>query len=290
MPEVGEVKKAAQKLQRWISASNLSLQNIIFTETGKYREENGPPKGWAEFEAKLPMTSITFEPRGKKIIASGTAADGTSLYMIMGLGMEGRFSLTPTKHNCYTFELETEEGELRCVYFNDSRHFANIFFFVGDDEYAKGLKSYAPSVDPLSSDISIEEWTTLIRNPRRKKAKIITFFLDQKSISGIGNYLSAEILFAARIRPNRELASLTDDEIKLLKDQTDRLVKLSYESSGQLVYTNAEAGPGKGFKCYVYLRKTISVRKKDGTIVQHRVHGTKYFGKRTTYWSSALQR
>lgn len=287
MPEVAEVLKATKWLQAHMEGKNVTLHSLTFTETGKYRSAKGSPKNYDVFEENLPACNPRFEARGKKVVC--TFDNG--LYMIMGLGMAGRFSFSPTKHNCYIFSFtDSSEGEeLRYIYFNDSRHFANIHLFVGEESFAKGLKQYAPSEDPLSSNIPLEEWMRLIRNPRRKKTKIITFLLDQRSISGLGNYLTAEILFACRIRPDRPLDEITDEEIEKLKYHTDRLVKLAYESTGRLVYTKAETGPGKGFRCYVYLCNVYRVKRKDGTIRDYEVIGTKYFGTRTTYWCPELQ-
>ena len=287
MPEVAEVLKASKWMQLHMGGPHIELQNLMFSEKGKYREEKGPPKNYGPFAAHLPIANLQFEARGKKILVSSDEG----LYMILGLGLSGRFSYTPTKHMCYTFVFtDSREGDnVKYVYFNDSRHFANIHLFIGEKEYAEGSKKYAPSADPLGNDISIEEWTRLIRNPRRKKTKIITFFLDQRSIGGIGNYLSAEILFAYRIRPDRPLGEITDEEIEKFKYHTDRLVKLSYESTGRLVYNKASTGKGKGFRCYVYLCTAYRVRAKDGTIKNYSVEGTKYFGNRTTYWVPALQ-
>lgn len=295
MPEVAEVKKWTDWLMRKASKPSIVITALHFTETGRYKSSNTTPARYEEWREALPMRYPMFEAKGKKILLYSALAsedDTQSPYAILGLGMSGHFSTSPKKHSAYYFEYINEmDEESRYIYFNDTRHFAHIHLFVGRKAYESGCKKYAPARDPLSTSISLEEWTKHIRNPRRKKTMIITFLLDQRSISGLGNYLTAEILFSCRIRPNRTLESLSDEDILKLKEKTDLKVKESAASSGNLVYTKAEALPlGEGFRCYVYLCSEYSIKKKDGSIVTYEVKGTTFYNNRTTYWVPELQK
>jgi formamidopyrimidine-DNA glycosylase len=50
----------------------------------------------------------------------------------------------------------------------------------------------------------------------RKRGSIKTFLLDQKNIAGIGNVYIQDILFNAKLHPNRAISSLTKTEIETL--------------------------------------------------------------------------
>ena len=53
--------------------------------------------------------------------------------------------------------------------------------------------------------------------------------MDQNDIvSGIGNYLSAEILYDAKISPHRQLDKLSNTEKKQLAHSMRKIVKLAY--------------------------------------------------------------
>lgn len=50
----------------------------------------------------------------------------------------------------------------------------------------------------------------------KKRGNIKTFLLDQKNLAGIGNVYIQDILFNAKLHPNRAISSLTNTEIKTL--------------------------------------------------------------------------
>ncbi len=66
-------------------------------------------------------------------------------------------------------------------------------------------------IDPLSLDG--ESFQNLLV---KRRGRIKSFLLNQKKIRGIGNFYIQEILFKARLHPQREIATLTQDEIEML--------------------------------------------------------------------------
>jgi formamidopyrimidine-DNA glycosylase len=65
--------------------------------------------------------------------------------------------------------------------------------------------------DALS--ISLE---TLTAHLRKRKSPIKPTLLDQSTVAGIGNWIVDEVLYQAKIHPERIAATLTDDEIERL--------------------------------------------------------------------------
>jgi len=71
-------------------------------------------------------------------------------------------------------------------------------------------------IDPLDERFDLDYFKNLISN---KKGALKAFLLNQKYVSGIGNIYADEICFDSRIRPDRDVSSLDDREIKMLYNQ-----------------------------------------------------------------------
>jgi len=65
-----------------------------------------------------------------------------------------------------------------------------------------------------------------------RRRSLAALYLDQHFLAGIGNYLRAEILFAAHLSPWRKPAELTSAELSLLSRQTITLARRSYKTGG----------------------------------------------------------
>ena len=90
-----------------------------------------------------------------------------------------------------------------------------------DDLVEKLLKELGR--DPLREDWDREE--TLRRIKACKGRKIGEVLLDQKVIAGIGNILRNEILFRAKIHPERLVDELKDEEIRRILGVAEKLCK-----------------------------------------------------------------
>ncbi len=77
-------------------------------------------------------------------------------------------------------------------------------------------------VDPLRDDWSVEKAVMLIR--RHGDRKIGDVLLDQRVIAGIGNILRNEILFRAKIHPERLVKDLSQKEV-------ERIARYAWELS-----------------------------------------------------------
>src|SRR3989304_5872633 len=73
------------------------------------------------------------------------------------------------------------------------------------------------------------------KNTRLNNSQICAFLMNQKYFSGLGLYLCCEILYLSKIKPDRILSELTDDEIKELFDVILTTVKRSYDSGGHTI-------------------------------------------------------
>jgi formamidopyrimidine-DNA glycosylase len=95
--------------------------------------------------------------------------------------------------------------------FTDRRKFGYIKL-VGEDEL-----SWTPEIanlgpEPLEKDFTFESFLKALSKKRRGKIK--TILMEQKVISGLGNIYASEVLFFAGVRPEREVSTLSQEELK----------------------------------------------------------------------------
>ena len=189
------------------------------------------------------------------------------------LGMTGAWSKNKNTHTRILFEFD-DGSEL---YFNDMRNFGT-FQVKTEDDLSKKLKSIGP--DMLSSPPS--NFIEILRKHNNKN--ICVALMNQKVISGVGNYIKAESLWYSYINPNALIKDLTDSNLKLL-DKAIRFVMLkSYGSLGASIkdyytFDDQEGSATTGF--VVYGRKTDYNGNK--------VEKLTTLDKRTTHYSPVRQ-
>ncbi len=278
MPEGPEVRVIADCLRKLLVGKQL-LQ-ITTNDLTRYR--NGIPR-YSDVERYLPLWVLDVTTRGKKIIFcfSGDSKEEREIYLVVSLGMEGRFVLMPDQHSGVQFDFNDEErNTVIDIYFSDSRHFGLLEFVFGKDELFQRLKDIGPDI--LQEEISTERWREIVRNPRFRNKIICDFLLDQKRVSGIGNYLRAEILYRARIRPDRRLSELTDEELERIRVEAIQTARESYFARGLTIKSYCDLTGNKGgFECQVYKQKTDPFGNP--VVAQVLTDG------RTIYWVPALQ-
>jgi formamidopyrimidine-DNA glycosylase len=122
--------------------------------------------------------------------------------------------------------------------FNDQRLFAELRLLEDwrDLKFIKGL-------GPEPFDMTVEQFKRMLST---KKTKIKPLLMDQTFISGVGNLYAAEVLFRAKIHPERPAASLSDKEKELLfqetKDTLNEAIRHKGSSVDQYVQLSGEPG------------------------------------------------
>jgi len=100
------------------------------------------------------------------------------------------------------------------IAFRDARRLARIRLC------AKPLEELPISelgFDPLLSMPSVEDFSPLVK---KRNCPIKALLLDQSFSAGVGNWVADEILFHARIHPERKASSLSDAELELMHEKT----------------------------------------------------------------------
>lgn len=243
----------------------------------------------AEFNQLLPRKIVDVWARGKKIIF-----DLDGIYMISSLIMEGKWREEPLMHSNlwlsfgYCFEGKGCHGQdllvkviEKVLYFDDSRHFGTMIVCLSRAELQSHLVDIGP--DLVSDDISSDLWLQIFRNQKIQHKEITAMLLEQNLVSGIGNYLRAEILYRARIHPGRLLRDLSDEELETIRVHAIETLQQSYLSRGFTVRTFLGVRRGRGeFVCVVY--------KQERDPYGNKVNRTTFKDGRTTWWVPALQK
>lgn len=119
----------------------------------------------------------------------------------------------PGKHTRVIYQLDNQAQ----LFFNDMRVFGWMRIFSPETIKAEWQK-YGPDAN---KNISLDYLREKLKN---KKQAIKIAMMDNKIWSGIGNIYASEILFAARILPNRAANSLSDEELRSLILYTKKIL------------------------------------------------------------------
>ena len=166
-----------------------------------------------------------------KSVAMGFRKEREVRYIVAELGMTGLllFGATQTRHPQHVHVSLSltggRESELR--YWNP-RRFGRMSLFdqAGLDAY----RAHRFGVDPLT--VQQEEFIRLLR---AKRGRIKPLLMHQQVIAGIGNIYANEILFRARLHPNREVNRLRKATIALLYDIMQSVLREAIAYGGSSV-------------------------------------------------------
>lgn len=127
------------------------------------------------------------------------------------------------------------------IRFSDPRKFGKMLIISPSDN--KLMDSLGP--EPLSSSFTVDYLREVLPHLRKKIKEVL---LDQKIIAGIGNIYSDEILFRAKIHPERPACSLSQKEISRLFSATQEILRAAIAARGTTAgdrqYVNTMGKPG----------------------------------------------
>lgn len=126
----------------------------------------------------------------------------------------------------------------RILDFNDQRLFGELRL-VRDWKKLKFVQGLGP--EPF--DLTFADFKDMLS---KRKTKIKPLLMDQSFVSGIGNIYAAEILFRARINPQRPAQSLTRAEKAALHKEIKNVLNSAIKHGGSSVddYVRVSGKPG----------------------------------------------
>lgn len=270
-PEGVEISLMAKYINEQIinKKENCKLLEVKVV-SGRYLTHSFP-KNYQEFNKVLKTTPLSIQPiltKGKFIYMTFEDAEWN---IWLTLGMTGHLITSEHKHTRIVFK--TTNGDF---YLDDIRNFGTLTFAATHKELEKKLATLGPDLFQ-DKNLTAADFIKLVR--KIKPETIIGLALvDQRRMSGIGNYLRAEILYESAISPFRKLKDLSDTELKNIYKATHKIMKISYDS--QLEHPEDNLFYGYDFKVYM--------REKDPTGRQ--VENDKLSDGRTIWWVKEVQK
>lgn len=154
--------------------------------------------------------------------------------LVSHLRMEGNYRLTETgvelgKHDHIIFHF-TDGTELR---YNDVRKFGTMHLFnKGEERQELPLLKLGP--EPFSNECTNDY---LAKRLARTTRMIKPVLLDQTIVTGLGNIYVDEVLYQAKVHPNRKANELSREEIELIRQYASEILLASIEAGGSSVNT-----------------------------------------------------
>lgn len=190
-------------------------------------------------------------------------------------------------HHIWSIKSESQKSEgviKKTLEFSDLRKFGKIVLVdtnkVGELKEIKSL-----GVDAMSDEFTLKKFEKIL--DKKKNKKIRDILMDQQIVSGIGNIYASEILFEARVLPERIVKSLEKEETiliyKSIRKVLEKAVKLRGTSDSD--YRDTSGAPGSFQKVLkVYNRASKKCPKCDTIILRKKI------GQRSAFFCSKCQK
>ena len=231
-PEGPEVKLMSDGITKVLLHHNLVG---IVIHSGKYSRK--PPKGYQELLDVLPQKVTEIGTRGKFNWIQ--LSNGMSIWITYG--MSGGIRYQKDKHS--HVEFVTSNNDQPSFWYSDARNFGNITCACTQKELENKLATMGHDV--MDSEI-LDDHIYLSKCRRYNRVNICKFIMDQKVISGPGNYFKAEVLYATRINPYLHIENLSDVQLLELYQFMRNLAQKSYQARGASLYTYVGTQNDKG--------------------------------------------
>ncbi len=265
MPELPEVETARRRAQRALGGRRIVE---VMTVPDPIVYEGVSPRRFA------------LALRGRRVLA--VHRRGKHLWMeldrrpwpLFHFGMSGHFELyrgEGDRPRFWKVELRMEDGVRLAM--PDARRFGRIRLLHQPEREPPlvGL-GFDPLLDP-------PEASALAGLLARRHAPIKAVLLDQGTFAGVGNWIADEVLFQARIRPDRAASGLSASEVRRLRSRL-----LSIVNRAVAVGADSDRFP-RGWLFHRRWGRDAAARTARGERIVHHT-----IGGRTTAWVPARQR
>lgn len=113
---------------------------------------------------------------------------------------------------------------------SDSRKFAKIELWKKSELLnSEGFKKIGP--EPLDKNFTFEKFKKIIQ--AKKSGRVKQIIMNPEIIAGIGNIYASEALWESKIYPEKNVAKLTEKELKLLYAAIRKVLSLAVKLGGE---------------------------------------------------------
>jgi len=151
---------------------------------------------------------------------------------------------------------------------NDLRQFGYVKLIKTEKlkELLEKEENYGP--EPLEKKFTLKKFKELLT--QRPQAKIKPLLMDQTFLAGIGNVYSDEILFYAKVRPDRKVKDLQPEEVNRIYQGIKKILPLAikYQGTSADQYVDTRGQPGKYIQFLKVYRKENQPCPQCGTKIK----------------------
>ena len=272
MPEGPELKHSRDVLRSILIGKDITRLEVL--DEGRYKTQE--PNNLSLIRLDLPLHVHSIDTKGKFMWWTLKSTSAV-WFMWVTYGMSGQWSKSKKKHSSFHVEYSGSKQ----LFFVDPRRFGTIKFTNNLREHEKKLSGLGPDVledPPLSPELFAER---ILLKPQRTIAEAL---MDQRCISGVGNYLKAEALFRSKISPHRTIFDLSSQEILRLWSEITLACRESYADQGASLRTYKTVSDESGsaqFRFRVYSQEKCPIG--------HDVIREETLDKRTSWWCQNCQ-
>lgn len=296
MPEIAEVNIITGNVRNFLLGNTLTSVDLLQDSYGK------KCKNFQLLQSHLPLRVIGVQTKGK--FSWIELENGHSLSY--GLGMTGNIRIEPTpeylkiynsgkpikkqdtaesylKHALLQLNYQKDDGTKDHFYYHDMRRFGN-WVYMTNSELQMKLKKLGS--DPIHEELTPPE--VIARFRRYDHKNICTVLMNQEGpLSGVGNYIKAEVLYASQVSPHAIINKLTDTDLLNIYSEVRDIAMNALKAGGATLYTyTGLSGDQTEFKqeLKIYKKKTDPL----GNCVEV-IQDKKSPDRRTTHWVPAIQ-
>lgn len=261
MPESPEVNFYYTTFFKSIIGKKLKNIEIL---SGRYKKKE--IEGLSTLLDKLPLTIEETGIKGKNIWIK--LNNNFAIYFTHG--MTGYWTTTNEKFNHIKLIIDNNQ-----LFFNDMRGFGTVTIMTHFE-----LESRLEKIGIDVMKIQLKDKQTIFDKLFTKKnnTKMIgKILMDQSILSGIGNYLRAEILWDSKISPYRLLNNFTQEDKEVLLNS---IIKITHYHYNNIIKNKQPHYPSREGTFKVYMQE----KDPNGLTVSH-----DKMDSRTVHWVKDLQ-
>ncbi len=247
MPEIMEARKCADFIRKKLKNKPIININIL---NGRYKK-NGSFENYKKLKKNIPLKLIDVKTKGKLLYL----IFDNNLYLVNRFGLVGGWCFLKKNSDVYehtdiykyylkygdkkmmetyiknslnhlNFEITTSEGTL---YYYDMLSYGTLKCVDNDNELNKILDKIGPDI--MDKKTTLEVFRNQILKKSNLDKAIGNVIVNQKIISGLGNYLRSDVLWLSKIDPFRKVKKLTDNEIEDIYNNSKLLTWGGYDKN-----------------------------------------------------------
>lgn len=237
MAELPEIAKLAGQMRDTLQGKTVQAVALLQEKCA-----NVPPEVFQKRIAGAKIDDVKYQ--GKWIVTS--LDNGENILLSLGMGADILFA--EDQRN------EPEKYQVKVLFTDGSGYTVRFWWFgkfllISDTELESEPNTKDIALDPFNPGFTLEYFKELLKG---KKTQVKAFLMNQRNIGGIGNMYMHDILFQARLHPQKKISDLGGEDIERLFHSITDILNLSQEK-GSFFYESDFFGEKGGYTLDYFL-------------------------------------